>query len=562
MEYVEAVLNATSREMVDPEQGAVHMVLTGIGKGGNTADRGTPVGAILGKMRERMASGELIVVLKCEILVHAVLKGGYDAFILYLATEMKGMFELSGVWEGEGDGVGDFVVGYGEYLRRWLEMRKGCGWPVGGLDGGGVLKWWNNPGFKDLVQGLELVAGVVEGVLGMDIRHKSVEGLVVVRPVVLMLLHDMGVVGQVLDKAIERMVGMIFSEGGEMVDRAKVVYKRILDMWDMVSRELEEMRRMDERWTVPDVRVSEDVLKEIEKYIDGGCVHEKSGEANWTVRARRVIAGGSLEEGDLESLMRVRFVGDARERSSELGKVVDVLCEGVSGEDWRGVLKGIGVLMGLLRRGGKGMAIELERRAWLLEVGKLDDEVIGVERFEEFVKWSSEYLQSVAKMEQVLGRVKKVGEEVYEKVRRIGEEMESMIKVVDCIGNVCVDMEVQMSPISKLIFQWVVRDAGEVFSECTKRANGMVSVFFEVEEEYVAEYGLAVYEQFMEMKGRAEGGDGALERVKMVDATFRRPEEVTVTTSVVHDMRMFVASFGEDGGEDVRSDEGKEPDLD
>lgn len=458
------VLAATARSAEPPAEAHVRQILALLRRGGNTADRGTPVGAVLHRLRVRLAHAHWQVCLKALIVTHAILRGGPAAFVDYFAQHPRHSLAARGLKDGDraGGNYAPFIRQYARYLKTWCDTRSTAAWPADRVADLDASMRFAEADATDLVSGMPKVANLVEAGTRFDARAGRAAGdMGLIHTATLMIVHDREVGSSCLRVGMKSVERAVFLE-----EKAKAT--QLVNLYEMLGGRGA-------------------MVVEMHSYVTGGC--QERGGLPWVMAAERACEGNLRPAAgwDVERVVRAWQEGfgtvaikAALERVFSEGNVVSTL-------------KAQTLLLGVLRAGGGLEGIKMER----VPVGPQAD-VHG-----ELVGWLQRYLE----VRQVRG-----GDAV--------EKLEGIVARGECLEQVPVGIGVRASPVSRRVYGMVVKEVAEVVSGVSAGIGEVVGIFFEEGEGPKTEGKermVAVVEKAVELGRRERAGGGMGARVRVLE---------------------------------------------
>lgn len=217
-----------------PESKYLRSIMLGVMWGGRAPSRTSATGAILYHLRERMRSGQWIVVVRTLTLVHYMLRGDRRTFWEGFGEEWIEELEMEGVEErmrGEGVTHVGFIRAYAGFVREWLKMRCVLEDANGKLGCDGEERRG-----EIVVKGLASVLDTIEAVLRVGDAGKGRGEWEVAAGARVMLRKDLDKLWNLALRGVEWIVEG-FGEvgiGEEMVGLE--IYKRVVGMAGEVRR--------------------------------------------------------------------------------------------------------------------------------------------------------------------------------------------------------------------------------------------------------------------------------------------------------------------------------------
>lgn len=549
--YKKAVLQATSPDPSPPSETAVKSVLAAVNLGGNTADKSTPIGALLPLLRTRIATPHWAIALKTEILFHAIFRSGRQRFLIFLADQSRDTFDRDNFDHQSPDGIihTPFIRVYATYLKTWLQTHKHASFPPLLHTSEATANRFKTTNITDLQTSLPHLATILELLPDLPLPP-PIQTSPTVRPALEMLLHDIQTLLTALRTAIPRLISLFFNLPPEHAVPAHTLYQRFLALPDKLSLVLETLSHVDPRWQIPELTLNPDIELQMQVYIAEGCEHHPQPDSLNAVRVATAANNLPATNSEINAvLILTKEKADPASPNTPAGAVIAALRDSLRSSDWRVVAKALILFRSLLDGADIELVGQLCVEADMFEnsfAAAIDTEIDGAQQHLPLLSWFARFIRTRCSTLYHGKLQRATSNDTAINAEKLLSALPRGLDLLDELAIFYVADDLH-GKLADSVYAWVVKDVTIVFVQVVRRMNDVVGLFFELEIG-LAVQALAIYERFIVMFGRAGAEGGMFERAKTVCPAFRKPDEVVVCTDVVADMRMHIELARRGGG--------------
>lgn len=346
---------------------ATSQIRAAVSEGGDVEDPSSPVGAILPLLRDRMRHSNWVVVLKTQILFHALFRRGNPRFVDYLAEEPSDTFDRSGFQDRSrrSPDHAPIIKTYATYLSRWLIMHKETSFLNSSISAVQNTHMFDKSSVQELVTALPHILYTVEALQFFPIEE-SFKNSQVFQPVFYYLLSDQQVFFVTLSKAISKLVNKFFSFKSAEAVPALAICLRYLQAYENVLPVINELRTITPRLQFPRLFFSLELAVQMQQYIDDGC-EQKPDEQGVKLAVKRATMPNKTppSEEQLQTVLNWRSAGDPSRPEEPVGMLLQTLRDRLRSSDWRIVIKAMVLFRALLHGCDQRLASKLSEYAEL-----------------------------------------------------------------------------------------------------------------------------------------------------------------------------------------------------